>query len=253
MSAAPLSGVAAAAPLPSFTAARSQDHPAQGRHDIYRFPHKAIRHAGAQMLMRLGSAGWEDELESAGLVAELKLLLEHIRRHMAQEEDVIHPALEERLPGFCQVMDRQHRRQLSRMGDLDLLVVRLARCGEAERSATGHELYLAFAGFFGEHLLHMQEEEALILPTLQRLFTDAQLLALEERIFDSTPLDSVLGGIRRLVPALNPAERVELLLQLRGGTAVEVFLAVLERAARPTLDPGDWRDLLRRLELDQEF
>lgn len=219
-------------------------------HDIYRLPHKAIRHAGAQMLMRLGNAGWEDALDSAGLVADLQLLLDFIRRHMEEEEDVIHPAIELRLPSFCQVVERQHRRQQARLSDMDLLIARMARNGEDERPTVGHQLYLAFAAFFGDQLCHMQEEETAVLPMLQQIFTDAEILGMEQRIFDQIPLDTMLGCIRRLVPALNPRERAQLMRGLREGMPTEAFLAILERAARPTLTTPDWLDLLFRLEME---
>lgn len=234
---------------PPADAAISIEDPRAGD-DLYRLSHKVIRHSGAQMLGQLGSAGWEDALESAGLVADLQLLLDFIRRYIAEESGTIHPALERRRPGVTRNVARCHRAIDARMREIDLLITAMAKGPDAERPDIGYRLYLAYAGLFAD-LLSSLQEEALLLPLLLQLFGERRLRERAQQILAQRPLDHLLGNIRRMVPAASPAERTHLLQELRGRIPPEMFMAVLNRAARPALTAAQWRDLLRRLDVDQ--
>jgi hypothetical protein len=212
-------------------------------HDLYGPVHKGLRLALSQMLLRLGAANAEDYEALLIILDQLRAQLSISAHHLAHEDAEIHPALESRAPGSTARLAQAHANHRQSIEDMEVLIVRIAQSPAAERVALMKALYLRFSLFVAEDFAHMAEEEQLILPILQSLFADDELIEIEDRIMSRVaPAEMVAYG-RLMIPAATRAERISLLDAIRANAPAEAFRGIMEGAARPTLSRADYEHL----------
>ena len=212
-------------------------------HDFYGPVHKGLRLAQAQLLMRLGACSGEDAGELGRLLSDLVGLLSLAEHHLENEDRWIHAALEARAPGAADRLAQGHEHHRQSFEELEAMVGRVETAGAAARPGLLKQLYLRFSLFVAEDLVHMAEEEQLVLPVLQSLFSNAELQDIEDRIVGGlSPADMVAFG-RFLIPAATRPDRIALLTAIRANAPAEAFSAILEHGARARLSGGDFAHL----------
>jgi hypothetical protein len=231
----------------SFTQARTV-----ATHDFYGPIHKGLRLALSQLLARLGACDGEDCTELTDLLTDLRSQYRMSARHLANENICIHPALEARAPGACAYLARAHEHHGESLHELESLIRDVEQADDGHRRLKLHRLYLRFSTFVADDFTHMAEEEQLILPVLQSLFTDDELRGVEDRIISGLSADEVVSFGRFMIPAATRHERIALLDALRANAPAEAFGAVMASSARPSLSPADYAHLREGLELPAE-
>lgn len=213
-----------------------------GRWDIYGPVHKGLRLAHSDMLRRLGAADWTSD--QAALIADLRAHLKLAAKHLAHEEAHIHGAMAERCPGLMDSLEDQHDHHRARFAMVEAQIASLETGFKADRPMLGRAVYLAMSGLVAEDLAHMLHEETLVWPALCAAFTDAELQGMEMAIIGTLAPEEVIEFMRLMIPAMNRAERTGLLAGMKAGAPHEAFAAVLDLAARPTLDSKEWEHLV---------
>lgn len=212
-------------------------------HDFYGPIHKGLRLALAQMLTRLGAADAQDYESLLSLLDDLRLQLQISEHHLSHEDAEIHTALEARAPGSTARLAQAHAHHRASFEELETLIVRIAASPADERVVLMKSLYLRFSLFVAEDFAHMAEEEQLVLPVLQSLFADDELIEIEDRIMSRVSPDEMVIYGRLMIPAATREERISLLDAIRANAPAEAFHGIMEAAARPTLSPADFEHL----------
>ena len=207
-----------------------------GRWDLYGPIHKGLRFAHAEMLKLLGSA---DFTTPDTTMEALRFHLDLCAKHLAHEEQYIHPALEARLTGATGEIERQHGEHREDFARLERAMAAVERASQDARAWAGRQLYLTFSTFVAADFVHMQEEETVFYPQLCALFSDAELMAMEMQIIHSLTPDQNIAYLRLMVPAMNGAERQALLTGIKNAAPPAVFQAIVTQAVRPTLSAKD--------------
>lgn len=219
-------------------------------HDFYGPIHKGLRLAQTQMLVRLGACGGDDEAELAQLLADLVTLCHMGEHHLENEDKWVHTALEQRAPGSTARLADSHAHHRQSFEALEALIGRVETAAPGERAPRLKQLYLRFSLFLADDLAHMAEEEELMLPVLQSLFTDEELSGVEDAILSALSPEDIVAFGRLMIPAATRADRISLLSAMRANAPAEAFAAIMEHSARPTLSPADYAHLCRGLGLE---
>lgn len=212
-------------------------------HDFYGPIHKGLRYALSQMLVRLGCADAGDRAALAQLMADVRGLLDLSAHHLENEDLHVHAALEARAPGASLRLIQAHDHHRLSFEELEVLTRQVERAPPDDQPELLRRLYLRFSEFVADDLAHMAEEEQVILPVLQCLFTDAELQGIEDRIMSGLSPEDMIGFGRILIPAANRQERIALFSAVRANAPAPAFEAILTLSAKPALSEGDWRDL----------
>ncbi len=215
-------------------------------HDFYGPVHKGLRLAQSQMLARLGACDGRDTEVLTRLIDDLVSLMHLSEHHMENEERWVHTALEARAPGATARLAQGHQRFRRNAEDIEALVGQVEATYPEARGPFMKQLYLAYSLAMAEDFDHMAEEEQLILPILQSLFTNAELAGIEDRIVSAIPAEQKIAYGRFMIPAATQDERVCLLDAIRANSPAEVFLAVM-KSAELVLSEADHADLCARL------
>jgi iron-sulfur cluster repair protein YtfE (RIC family) len=211
-------------------------------HDFYAMIHKALRRASGEMLVRLGSCDHADPASVEAVIAGVEAHVQLSEMHMAKEDAVIHPALEERAPGAAAGLHRDHEHHRQAFDELHHLIAEVRTAGQDPKAAL-RALYLRFSLFVADDFAHMADEEQLILPVLQSLFTDAELIEMEDRIRAALSPDQMMQIARNMIPAATPAERAGMMAGVRASAPPPVFDALMNGCARPTLSADEYARL----------
>lgn len=215
--------------------------PHDPRRDLYAGIHKALRLQFATTLTTLGSTDADDADALVAALDAVEHLLVACERHLAHENEFLHPALEQARPGSSAEAAAEHAQQAAEVAALRLQSDALRRQPAAAALA---RLYRSLALFIASNLLHMQHEETVHNAALWAAYSDAELLAIEQRLVAAIPLPEVLALLPTLIPALNGGERAELIGGLRTGLPAGLFEQVMA-VARTVLAPA----ALERLEV----
>lgn len=216
------------------------------RLDLYAPIHKALRLFMTDTLAAVGRMDVADADDMAATLAKVDALLEAATSHLEHENEFVHPALEAREAGTSQRIAGEHVEHLEAIAALREDMRQLRGAGEPARASLATRLYRHLALFVAENFQHMHVEETAHNAALWAHYTDAELMALHDRLMASIPPAEKMMVLRWMIPAIPPVERAGLMKGLRATLPPEAFQAVL-RLVRPHLDDAGWAKLAREL------
>jgi len=218
--------------------------PTRRRFDVYAPIHKAYRSFMGDTLGRLGRIDLDDPADAAAALAQVRALLHSMRHHVAHEDKHVHPMVAS--TGAMPASAHEHDEHLLEIAELELLAVAIPAAPSTERPALAHRLYLALSRAVGEQFLHMLGEEQNNNLVLWAYYTDAEIVAMHDRLV--ADVEPVVNGeiLGWMFPALTPAELLALLEDVRAKAPPPVFTALLG-LARERLAPARFERLQRAL------
>ena len=216
------------------------------RVDLYSTIHKALRHFMHDTLHRLGAVDVDDEQELSLALDQLQRLLQLLRSHIRHENDFVHTAIEARQPAGASALADEHLAHRESIDALRAEGEALRVASPAARCAAALRLYRHLALFVAENLQHMHAEETRHNALLWAHYTDAELLALHERLLRSVAPADMQDCLHWMAPALTPQELGAVLCGMQREAPPEPFRQVLQRV-RSRLDDARWRKVSRAL------
>ncbi len=218
------------------------------RPDILGPIHKALRHFLHDTLWRVGHLDVTDLVECQHTLAQLDALLALLRAHVHHENDFVHSAIEARQPGASRHTAEDHVGHLEAMLQLGQMAGRLRQAQGAERSLQAARLYRSLAHFVAENLEHMAVEESTHNNLLWSLYSDIELIEINERLLATVSPDEMALTARWMAAALNAQELAAVFGGMQARTPKEAFVALLD-IARASLDAKRWAKLAAALGL----
>ena len=213
------------------------------RYDIYAGIHRALRLFMTDTLGRLSWLDCGDAAETTGTLNQFDGLMAFCRKHLEHENSFVHAAIEARRPGATQRIAGEHAEHLAEIAALQAEGLAL-RAAPAAPAAL--RLYRHLALFIAQNFHHMHVEESTHNETLWAAYSDAEIMAIEQRLVASLdPAEQALV-LRWMAPALPPAERAAWLGGARQQMPPAAFALVLE-GARAALNDSAWGKLARAL------
>jgi len=219
------------------------------RVDLYVGIHKALRALMADTLLDLGRMDTDDTEECDAISGRILELLDFCTKHLKHENDFIHTAIEARATGASSVIAHEHDEHVEHISRLTSKVSALRQMsGAQEASNAALDLYRELTLFVANNFQHMHVEETAHNVVLWARYTDAELLALHDRLLASIPPAEMMYTMRWLVPYMNPTERTNLLKDMQAHAPVPAFEATMNMLNRH-LSAKDWAKLTRSLGL----
>lgn len=223
--------------------------PDDTRYNFYHAIHKALRLGHCRMLPALGSLDYRDRDRTDAVLADLRGLMAVGQGHLDGENREIHTALEQRAPGASSHAADGHDDHERSFAEIEELIVLIEQASLPERELLGRRLYKRYAAFVAHDLEHMDIEETELLTALHDAFTDEELKAMEGRIVAAIPQQKMTAVMMLMAPALNHAERVELIAKLQKAMPEPAFNGLLSAAIKPALEARDYSAVVGELML----
>lgn len=195
--------------------------------DLYKDIHKGIR---AELFAVTAAAGRTDPADAAAraeLNDQVRALAHLLDLHAQHEDSAIEPALVAWMPDLAELISVDHALFDRRVYGLVTCAESAAAAGPSTARAELHELYLGLAAFTGSYLGHIDLEERVIMPGLERAIGVDGVMQIHGAIVGSMPPDDFARGLAAMMPAMNIDDRVDMLAGMRMGAPAEVFAGVL--------------------------
>ncbi len=225
--------------------------------DLFTPIHKGIRSMIYDLASRLQAADFTDRAASESLLADLQhefsnavsatcvLCLLHL--HAGHEELQVFPSMQPIDPTLIRALVDDHQEISRRLVALTSLGDQLAASGAPDRRAElGARINREANDLFAFYLVHMNKEEATLVPAMQEHFTDDEMRAMQGRIIASLPPDRLASFLRWMLPSLTTAELVRLLTGVKQGPSPQA-LGFVNGIGTAHVDPTRWAAVRERV------
>lgn len=155
--------------------------------------------------------------EEVAQVNELfKAAVELLKGHAEYEDNCLHVLLKQKNSQVYEHIEKDHGLLDETLNNLQVLLDHVASCTSAsEKVEAGYQFYLAYRKFVGENLIHLHEEETIILPELQRLYSDKELKEVEAKTYAAMSIDDLIEMLQGLFPHMNAADKQAFLADIK--------------------------------------
>jgi hypothetical protein len=217
--------------------------------DLYRSIHKGIR---AELFAITGSAGNLDpssDCDRAAIADHVVTVAHVLESHAHHEDAFIDPVLEQHLPDLAQEISDDHERLEAMFASVTDLAVSAVEAPAADHRRLMQLLHLDLARFTSSYLAHIDLEERVVMPELERIVGVEACGALHGAIVGSIPPAEMARSLAFMLPAMNLDDRAEMLGGIRMVAPPAAFDGVFG-LARSVLVPADVTALAARLGLE---
>jgi hemerythrin-like domain-containing protein len=154
--------------------------------------------------------------------------------HAAFENRAIHTLLCNKGSTAHQAIEAEHENHDFKYNELQQMIDRIfANSNAIQREESGYQFYLQFRHFVSLHLSHFHQEETVIMPLLQQLYSDEQLRLVEFNTFNHMTPVQMTDMITVLSPHMNPSDRAFFIGELKTAEPLkwqetELYLQAME-------------------------
>jgi hypothetical protein len=216
--------------------------------DLYRDIHKGIRAELFALTTEAGALDATPGVGRAALAAHVGDVVDLLVQHAEHEDGPIQPVLEAELPELAERIAADHLLLEAQLVDLREMAADAAALDHPEPRLAVHRLYLALAGFTGRYMEHIDVEERVVMPALERVVGVEAVGAIHGAIISNIPPDEMARSLALMIPAMNVDDRAELLGGMQAGAPAEAFAGVWSLVGS-VLEPAEVTPLARRLGL----
>ena len=177
------------------------------RYQFYR-EHKYVCAAVNDVERLIARTDFRDLKEISKVAEAFEDLKQMLQAHAHYENEKLHTLLSHKHSKVYEHAEKDHIIQDEQLKDIQQSIEHIQKIQmNADRIEQGYQLYLKYRKFAADNLLHLHEEETLILPELQRLYTDAELKKVEAKTYHEMTPDQLVDMMEVLFPHMNPIDR----------------------------------------------
>ena len=179
---------------------------------------------------------------------EFNTLIEMLNGHAHYENETLHKLLKMKTSAVYKHIEEDHKQMDETIHKLQALLQTVKEATqEEERIELGYQFYLWYRKFVGENLIHLHEEETIILPELHRLYTDKELREIEFATYRIMTVEQIIDMMKELFPHMNPADREALLKDMKD--SVPEKLAQAWQDIQSIIAPAECKNLANKLKI----
>ena len=213
------------------------------RYKFYR-EHKFISATMNNMAELIAKADFSSDTDTKEVLVKFEALRAILGAHAHYEDVVLHKLLRQKNSTVQASAEADHAHYKALLATLvqDIQNM-LASKNSNERITLGGAFYLAFRKFASDNLRHLYEEEEIILPELQRLYSNQELCTIECSLYETN--EQITSLMNDLFPHMNPNDREAFLTDIK--TCDPAKFAHAWESIHATLEPTERAKLAQKL------
>lgn len=185
------------------------------RYKFYR-EHKYVSFKFNELERLIAKTDFKDIKELNKVKEEFEQLAQLLVAHAQYENDSLHVLLKRKNSAVYKHIEQDHEHLDKQIISLRDMLNKISYTSiEEDKIESGYQFYLFFRKFVGENLMHLHEEETIILPELQRLYTDRELKQVESETYKLMTVQEIIDMLEELFPHMNPSDREAFLLDIK--------------------------------------
>jgi hemerythrin-like domain-containing protein len=157
-------------------------------------------------------------------VGQVLTMLEY---HAEHEDTAFHTLLEEKGSDVHKSCEDDHKAHAEIFSKIKHSIQAIIDAGtEDDKVRLGYDFYLMFRGFEADNMRHINLEETVVMPELQRFYTDEQLRAVEAQTYEKMTPDEMVHMMQVIFPHMNPQDHLSFLTDIAMATPDKVKKAL---------------------------
>ncbi|MBX9976703.1 MAG: hemerythrin domain-containing protein [Alphaproteobacteria bacterium] len=217
------------------------------RSRLYR-EHKYVFFVFCDLIQCIGSLDFSEKGAIKKAADRLQALQSLLDSHADYEESRIHALLKKKKSLVCHEAEMQHQSHDAFFEKAHHMLSAIEKQDtQSDKNHLGYMLYLELRSFFAHNLLHFDYEEKIILPELQRLASDSEILDIDAQSYRQMDPDQVIHMMDILFPHMNADDRFTFLHDIKK-CQPEKFDAVWQ-GIHPKIDATEKVKLIQSLSL----
>jgi hypothetical protein len=158
------------------------------RFNTFNQVHKALRAMLYDTALTLQQTYFGDPEEAETALEKVRIIVDVFDQHAAHEDKFILPAVQQYEPSIVDIFEQEHDKDHALAESLrGLLIVYKYAMLAGVKIETGQAINKAFIEFMIFNLEHMAKEEIVLNKVLWRYYSDAEIMAINQRIVASIP------------------------------------------------------------------
>lgn len=215
------------------------------RYKFYR-EHKYVSAAVNDLERLIAKTDFRVRSESEKVKEEFDALVQMLKGHAEYENGTLHELLRKKGSKVYSHVEEDHVRYDQQLADLETRLNKvLGSSSQEDQIELGYQFYLWYRKFAGDNLAHLHEEETVILPELQRLYSDDVLSTIEFGSYRQMTPEQLVHMMEVLFPHMNPADREVFLTDIKNCDS-EKF-AIAWQGIQSKLDPKEQEQIIQKL------
>lgn len=183
----------------------------KSRYKFYR-EHKYVSAAVNDVERLIAKTDFRNVEAAQSAYQQFEELAAMLKGHADYENSCLHPLLKAKGSHVFQHAEEDHSLYDAMLDELkSKFKTAIEEEKNDERIELGYELYLLFRKFVGKNLEHLHEEESIILPELQRLYSDEELKQVEKKTYKIMTADELVEMMQVLFTHMNPSDKMAFL------------------------------------------
>lgn len=194
------------------------------RHNSFRLIHKALRTMLYDTSLRIQRVDLTSVDEGTPLMADIELLIALFDTHAHSEDTHFNEPLEKLKPEVATLFEKEHEED-HRLGNAltDIISQWRSATNDQARAAAGEALFFAFNEYLAFNIYHMNKEETLLNETIWSVYTDEQIIGIEQQIVQSVPPEKMGEYAKWIFRGNNNADIAHWISGIKMGAPAEVF------------------------------
>jgi hemerythrin-like domain-containing protein len=219
------------------------------RYRFYR-EHKYLSYEVSKLEGFIARVDFTDAEQVKALKQRFEWFMDLMQGHADHEDNAIHPLLKDKNPQMYEDIALDHK---ALFGFIERLKVALDRIDPRKAESVdlinqGYQFYLSFRKFVGINLEHLDHEETVIMPEIQKHYTDRELKELVEfKTYKIMTSDEMIDMMQELFPQMNLQDKEALLRDIQE-SEFEKFLQAWNGIALK-IDEKERMELIKQLDI----
>lgn len=218
------------------------------RYRLYR-EHKFVSIQVSDLERFIAKIDFTDPKQIAEVKSQLDGIIGLMENHAKHEDERIHPLLKKKAPALIEKIESEHRDHKPIFDDLKKRLIEIESAKEEDRKIElGYQFYLAYRKFVAINLAHLDEEENVIMPEIQKHYTDQEIReAVDFPVYGIMSAEDMVGMVTVLFPTMNIDDKKAFLRDLNDSQPAK-FREAWPKIA-PILDEGERAKLIANLDI----
>lgn len=215
------------------------------RYRFYR-EHKYVSYMFSELEKLVAKSDFRDKNQVHIINNQLNNIEELLTGHASWEESSIHELLRKKqslVHAFIEVDHNEHAEQFKKLKEMLIFIADATY--EQEQIHKGYIFYLTYRLFIANNLKHIHDEETIIMPELQKLYSDDELRAIEFGTYAKMTPQQMVHMMEVLFPHMNPSDREFFLTDIHDAEP-EKFLVAWKGIA-PHIQASEREMLIKKL------
>lgn len=217
------------------------------RYKFYR-EHKYVSAACNDLERLVAKTDFRVRSEVETVKHEFDALVEMMKFHAEYEDTVLHELLRKKSSTVYKDIESDHHELDQTIAKLEGVLKKvMTASSQDEQVEFGYQFYLWFRKFVGDNLLHLHQEETIILPELQRLYSDEELSKVEFGSYQVMTAEDLVQMMEVLFPHMNPSDHEVFLTDIKACDPVK--FAIAWQGIQGKIAPDERDALIKKLEI----